>query len=569
MKKLKEIINRPLVFALLLNAGALLVSLIIYKPFFEENDDAFLSMIAEGAYGAKETHLIYTNVLLGSVYKALYSVCSCVRWHAMLQYLFLFVAFTVLTYVLTRYRFGKIISSIIVLSSFYEVYVSIQYSKSATVISVIGYTVLFIVLKNVMHRVEKLSREDKLLSALAYILLVYGMLLRDSSFYLATLFMIPVGLYLFITAVKENNFLKAFNGYLVAFAPILILLIVFSLVNQNAYNRDADWKSFMTYNDTRMELLDYRYDLLDYVKYGESLDKMGISENDAILYLTWQFGDDRVLDTAAMREILDAGSRRKVNAELIKAFVKNVYDDCFVVNPLVVGVVLMTLLLLLILIRSEKKSAELILVVAELCLFAGILAYYQYSGRWSHRIVFAALLVFPVIFGMLIATRTESMADFTLGYARDVSMVMIILAAVGVLLTNRFDYNEWKREPEYRSYLASINADKDTLHVADTFTFQRAYRFDVFRPYSEGSLDNFVAVGSWFMNSPVTKRITEHYGYSNPYEALAAGSDNVILIDNGYAKEKLEFLNAHYAGSYELTDEKEEMGFTTYKIKER
>jgi hypothetical protein len=92
----------------------------------------------------------------------------------------------------------------------------------------------------------------------------------------------------------------------------------------------------------------------------------------------------------------------------------------------------------------------------------------------------------------------------------------------------------------------------------------------VFRPYEEGSLSNFAAVGSWFVNSPVTKDITRKYGYDNPFRAIAGvgseGAGTVYLVDNMYLKEKMTYLKEHYR-EYEPVEEQESHGLKIYSIR--
>ena len=142
-----------------------------------------------------------------------------------------------------------------------------------------------------------------------------------------------------------------------------------------------------------------------------------------------------------------------------------------------------------------------------------------------------------------------------------------------MLLGNRLDYNAYRRSAQdYRTFLENTGASDDVLYIADTFTFQEAYRYDVFKPYALGSLRNFAAVGSWYVNSPITKQITGRFGYGNPYLALAKVADDqgkkgeVILVDNMYVNEKMEFLKEHYSAR-EAEEIGEEFGFKQYMIK--
>ena len=90
MSHFKEKLKNPRLFSLLLNFAAVGCAILLFHPFLEENDDAFLAMIAEGAYGNRDYHLIYTNVVLGKLYVMLQTVFPFVRFivfFSMLRYL--------------------------------------------------------------------------------------------------------------------------------------------------------------------------------------------------------------------------------------------------------------------------------------------------------------------------------------------------------------------------------------------------------------------------------------------------------------------------------------------------
>nr|MCR5733939.1 hypothetical protein [Lachnospiraceae bacterium] len=218
---------------------------------------------------------------------------------------------------------------------------------------------------------------------------------------------------------------------------------------------------------------------------------------------------------------------------------------------------------------DETKKPGLIPLTSLLLLaFMLILFYFQYSGRWTHRVVYGAMLSLSVVLTYLAVSQKRCReAGNDMQGITVFCIVLLTAAGAGVLFGNRLEYNSYKRtEPPYRDFCAYLSDNEDKLFIADTFTFQMAYRYDVFRPYKNGALDNFVTVGSWFANSPVTKDITRRYGYDNPYEALASGDDKVILADNMYPEEKTEFLNEHYENSYRLGDHEEISGITLYRM---
>lgn len=641
MNKTENKTYNPIWTSIALNAVALIISLFVYKPFFEENDDAFLSMIAEGAYGVREPHLIYTNIILGRLYKALYTLCPVIRWHSILQYIFLFTALSTLTTILLKRGDGSpfhfasdgdgflgtffrtlrsrdiILPIIFILGISYEAYVSLQYSKTAALVSAAGYLCLLYsfrpkwsmgvsedniqqaagnagenvdtgrINKDGEDHMQKRAAHTVAMRILACILLIYGMLLRDSSFMLSTLLLIPAGIYEFVKLCVKNGRkpaeIKAFIGIFTAMACLFLL---FKYVDRSAYDKDAAWKDFMEYNGTRMQLLDYRYDLLDYNKYSSRLESMGVSENDALLYLTWQFGDDRVLSTEKMKEILNGAPSRRFDIDLVKKLAQHIYDDVLIFNPLVIGTLLIITAVLVMTI-GKKTRGLFAVIMSQLMIFAGVIVYYEYSGRWSHRIVFAAMLILMASGVYLLACddRTpgneSSIGEIsgktvtdngTSGTAAGI-IVLLMISCLTVLLGNRLDYNAYRRsDQDYRAFLENTGASDDALYIADTFTFQKAYRYDVFNPYAQGSLRNFAAVGSWYVNSPITKQITGRFGYDNPYLALAGISDEpgknaeVILTDNIYVNEKTEFLREHY-GEAETEEIGEEFGFKKFRIR--
>ena len=102
--------------------------------------------------------------------------------------------------------------------------------------------------------------------------------------------------------------------------------------------------------------------------------------------------------------------------------------------------------------------------------------------------------------------------------------------------------------------------------MADTFTFQDSFKYKVFDPMREGELENLVFAGSWYVNSPITRAVTRAFGYENPYEALKASDDKVILSDNLYAGQKLEYLSEHYGEGFRLSEPLERAGIKEYRV---
>lgn len=572
MDKLKKQINSSVFYTFFLNIAILLISVLLFHPQFEENDDAFLAMIAEGAYGTRDFHLIYSNVCLGKVLTACYAAFPSIRWHSVFQYFFLFLAFCLITYLLCRRRNGKMLSALFLLCVFYESYVLLQYTKTAVIATAAGYILLFEVIRR-KHQTGK-APVGFLLSA--DLLLVYGALLRSSAFFLASAVMLCAGLYELYLAYRAEKIRGLFTmifSYIKIYVPVLCLILLLFLVDNRAYTKDMQWNSFMTYNDTRMDLLDYRYDLLDYGAHAKQLEEQGISENDALLYLTWQFADDRSCSTDFMRSVLDGAGKRQLDITMLKAFASHLFEELYALGTLIPGLlcIIVVILLSVRVYDKEKKRGFWCFLLCSLCMTAVILLYYQYSGRWNHRVVyglFLALLMALIYEGTSGESAPENETSVT--DMQGMLLVLLLFFQMGLFLKNQFDYQDYLRSaPDYRAQTACMQENKDTLFVLDTFTFQQAYRYEVFRAYPCGALDNAVSAGSWFSNSPITKTITEKYGYTNPFDALEKGAGDVILVDNCYPAQKAMYLSEHTERTYEAEFLETRNGFDSYRMKEK
>ncbi len=581
MKRIRSILEDRLDFTLAVNIVLLLAALFLFRPFFEENDDLSLALIAEGAFGKRSPFLIYTNIAYGWLLNVLYTIIPTIRWHCVLQYAAVFLALLAVTYMNASSRRGKGLCVVVLLCTFYELYVSLQYSKTSAFVCLCGY---FLLTGDFARGKGTASKHGTAKSIAGSVLLIFGYALRQDGFLLASIFALVIfiaGLLRRLSA-DRSRIAALFISWVRALAPAFAVIALLYIVNGLAYGGDPGWKSFIAYNATRTELIDYRYDLLDYGAHAAELEELGISENDALLFLTWQFGDREVFTKEKMEEVLDSpfAKARAFDLTMAKAFARHLYDDVLSLNPCFLGVVIMAGFYVRSIAKKRaacprERTADFgygfLPLVLMLLALGFILVFYEYSGRWSHRIVYAAFTVFiyaalyeiSVTDGEDMSGEEESEGEFP-----GILLGIVTASVIAVFLGNHFERNAFYRnEPAYQEFLSAVSKDKERLYVADTFTFQNSCKYDVFRPLREGSLDNFVLAGSWYVNSPLTDGLLSGYGYRDPYHALRTGGEGVILVDNVYADKKLLCLNEHYPDSYRLEEAGEEAGFHKYVVK--
>lgn len=300
-------------------------------------------------------------------------------------------------------------------------------------------------------------------------------------------------------------------------------------------------------------MVDYHYDALMHEEHSEELSNLGVSENDAFMFLTWQFGDDEYLTADLMNRLIAIEPKGigYVDLDFIEAWVANIYNTIFTVNLLVIGLLIVIGIFITDRYRKGRFLNGLTVLVSQAVVIASVLFYYQYNGRWSHRVVYTLLIGEFILFIYLLYESGGGVFEVM---ALACIIILLLFSIVKLRLENEFDYQEYKRTsgdfPELISY---IQENKDNLFVADMFTMQPYDVYNVFCAAQTGQFDNFTTVGCAYTNSPFMKPITESFGYSNPFKALEGRDEKVLLIDNNFPDRKITYCNEHGDGmEYEL-----------------
>lgn len=220
----KQISIHPLFLPLIINLFFLVVSLVLFHPHFEEVDDQYMAFIAEGVYGSRSAILVFSNYIYGCILYFLYSIYAGIRWYSVLQIVFLFISFTIITHILIQTsgrRIGTLLSLCMLLCFSYEGYVSIQFTKTSGYMVVAGYLLLFHLGKSKpCHRTVGIL--------LGIFFTIVGALIREDSFWMVSLIMLGIGLYELYQIYRSTErilFFKAMTQYAIPFCIIIIAVL--------------------------------------------------------------------------------------------------------------------------------------------------------------------------------------------------------------------------------------------------------------------------------------------------------------------------------------------------------
>lgn len=570
-----------LTYSIIFNVIILLMALYFFKPFFEEIDDTHISMIAEGAYGKCEEHLIYVNIILGKLYSVLYGMFSTVRWHTVLQYAMILLGYIAFVYVMSKNLFGTTLSSIIVFATFYEMYVSLQYTKTAAFLSAVACILVFQSARKYKEgkiadffseknkdeegaeQVCCIAKKLRIISEGKYLLIAlffatYAGLLRFEAFFIGLVPMLGI-------LITEFLRTRARYRYICFFAIALIVVTSLSTIDRVNYRTDTEWNDFKKYNKARMMLTDYRYDVLYYERYGAKLNEMGVSENDAFMILTYQFADSDVYNTEYYNNIISQFDAKKINKSFFKNFYDALVDEIKRMSPILPIIIIVFIYLVIILslklkwegIELHTDSKRMIIGIFITCIsVASAIFYFAYSGRISHRLI-ASIVISTLIGVVYVIDSSDFIKNEQEAFSYKVMhitgsfLMAIMVVSIGFNALNYFislsDYHTNKKKCEREiDEFERMSEDKEHLYVIDTFTFQNTFKYAVFESVEKGKYDNVVSTGSWFSNSPITNNVCRNFKYNNPYEAIIHSRGDVFLEDSDFIVYKQQFIKEHY-----------------------
>lgn len=561
-KRLKTFTSSRLGFSVIINSLALFISIVLFHPYWEEIDDIWIASFTEGAFGSNEPHVLFSNIVYGRILCLFQKIIPGPRWHAVFELFFVFLISVTLTYVLAKGKRGRFLSAVFILGCCYEVCVALQFSKIPAFIAMSAYMILF----KLQSEADIPAGNRRILYVSSYLSLFYAIMLRPESFLLATMVAGIYGIVRVVFEIIDKSFVLKIGNYCKTFIPIAVVFALCMIIDRMSYT-GPEWNKFKETWTLTENMIDYHHDALLYDDHAEELRGIGVSENDALLFITWQYGDDEFLNPDLLQKIIsiDRKGVASVNMDMLKTWVDNIHKTVFVVNPLIFAFVMMLGIYAGKCLFGKRKAFNTAVMITQMALAIGVLFYYQYSGRWSHRIVYALLLAQFILLICLLGD--ESGEDYTPALACGITAVLLF-AVISVRLTNEFEYQSYLRGSfDSDAVISYLDGNKDKLFVTDTFTFQGYDRYNVFNAAKKGQFDNMTLVGGSYTNSPMDKKIINSYGYENPFKALEARDKNVILIDNLYAGKKLRYCNDHGdGGEYSLTDIGEVGGLQMYNI---
>ena len=508
------------------------------RPSFETNDDIVFAELGSGLRGVKDAHLVFQNYGLGMIYRLLYGVTGRLPWYTIVQYMILFAAFTVVTYVLMS-RLGEIsglcLFVILACGFGYEGYIHLQFTKTAGIAAAAAVFLLLYLLEQ-----EKYSwwgiAGGILLAVIAY-------MYREDQFWASCGLMAGAGLlFLFDLRKYRNKKLRRLGICVLTFGVLLLSVFGVDRWDSSKY-RSAEWKEYQEFNQLRSELLDYGFP--DYDSNQEIYEELGISREAYELYKSWNFNDTEKFDTEVMKKLVDLKQKRPLTIRTVTAFLRRFPSDLLRMPMFYFFAVFAVLWLLC----GKKDVCSVISVLAECLLLVAVYFYLYYQGRY---------MVNRVDVGLWFSACLVMLWIFSSGEVRYMNTkVSVLLCMICVVLGQFMMYKDWRLAtssiPEarvsQRAVLETIGTDKEHTYLAKSGMLSEIVCYGPFDRMPENLLDNVYWFGGWECRTPGYTRAMEVHGIINPYRDVV-NNENIYLVDDNIDL-TLKYIRQYYAENAE------------------
>lgn len=480
--------------------AAFLVPLALGQPYWQENDDAFMAMVAHG-YGitaAPGAELLFSSVLYGRLLQVLPASIAGAQAYGVASYVLLAAAAIGTAYALWRTRVSGGLAAAALLIVFAPVVLYPQFTVIAGLLVVSGALLL---------GADGRWRA----AAAAAALFAFAALVRYGAAGLTFVFVLPFLVPMLRSAPR------------LAAVAVLAAAAIGGIAADRLHYSVPEWERYRAMNDARVRFTDWG--LRPYF-FREPLDPMrlGWVPNDLVMIEGWFFADPRVYTPARLNHLAD-----QVSTPFLVLSNAKRYDEALV-----------------------PFTHEQFLALLAFALFA--------AWRARSRVALWALAALgAVMLGIFLAGRPGAMriyipplagiALFALTMApRPLARFHAILLGIGMTVAgtalgfrNAADRSE---EELLRSRVCRVPADRLYVTWGDALPYERIYR--PLAPPGDGCALPFYPLGVQSYAPYALERLRTATGAPDVIQALLDGKE-VDMFANGWQVDVLRrHLRIHY-----------------------
>ena len=532
---------------LLLHIAAVGYAVTFLHPYYGSNDEFTLAAIASGAYGSYTQYFIYLHSAFGWILKCFYMLFPSVNCYTMVMYGLIFLSLSAIgcTWITRWKKIGAVMAVMLVLAGLSPLYVELQYTKTAAVVTAAGYVLLFIG----GQKAEKWKKA--FVQALGILLLLLGSWIRFQSFGMVSILAFGFWLARAVRVLKTREW----KQFLVC--DCLPCIIAFSCVfgsiaaeNVLVYTPGSQEEHYREYDKARQRLLDYGVPEWD--DYQAEYEALGLTRTDVINLEKWLIADYDRYTADTFNAIVAFRQDRPFQWEYLLDYLR-----ILIMKPLFLLGAFGWLLWFAASFRKKKDLSEYVVVFWPGIALLGVYLYFIKIYRVLPIVVTACLLMFVIFIWSAVQERIFEQWEDQLEGKRFAAAGMagvILTAGLGVnMLIRPLGQPSLQQSEEsvaFRNLYDTITKNKNVFYAFDPVSNTGVeLGYSIFEKLPDDYLTNIFTLGGWETESPQIVDNLEKYDCRSLLTGLYT-SDQAVLISDTMLEHIMLHLQDIYDGIF-------------------
>lgn len=532
---------------LLLHIAAVGYAVTFLHPYYGSNDEFTLAAIASGAYGSYTQYFIYLHSAFGWILKCFYMLFPSVNCYTIVMYGLIFLSLSAIgcTWITRWKKIGAVMAVMLVLAGLSPLYVELQYTKTAAVVTAAGYVLLFIG----GQKAEKWKKA--FVQALGILLLLLGSWIRFQSFGMVSILAFGFWLARAVRVLKTREW----KQFLVC--DCLPCIIAFSCVfgsiaaeNVLVYTPGSQEEHYREYDKARQRLLDYGVPGWD--DYQAEYEALGLTRTDVINLEKWLIADYDRYTADTFNAIVAFRQDRPFQWEYLLDYLR-----ILIMKPLFLLGAFGWLLWFAASFRKKKDLPEYVEVFWPGIALLGVYLYFIKIYRVLPIVVTACLLMFVIFIWSAVQERIFEQWEDQLEGKRFAAAGMagvILTAGLGVnMLIRPLGQPSLQQSEEsvaFRNLYDTITKNKNVFYAFDPVSNTGVeLGYSIFEKLPDDYLTNIFTLGGWETESPQIVDNLEKYDCRSLLTGLYT-SDQAVLISDTMLEHIMLHLQDIYDGIF-------------------
>ena len=534
--------KRNFTCAIIINIYFLFLCLFFSHLRYGAIDDYFMAGLLSGIYGNEfNVHLPFVNAIYGYALLPLYHLFPQISWYYIGEIASIFISLTIISYYLIdkmELHWGCILSSLLVAAYAKDMYVVLQFTQCAEVLSAAGMIFLLFSFEHLNR-----SKSKKIFWIVALIglnLLWWGSLMRWEAFLMGMPFFAAT---LFL-CVKKFWFVRKY--------VILTLLLLFAgslgfyAFNQSQY-QSPEYKAFKEFQPFRVLLGDGSF--YNEQAIYEDLQEMDLQPTDFDMLKKWVFYDNEVFVPESVQTITRLTSAYTTRPH-IKSYPLMILQSFLNIAHTPIFIIWLVFSLILIFSNIQKSCYLWIYLTLIALAFCCLL----YVNRLVYRVE-VGLFLYATVQTMFFWKKMPKISLKAVGIA----MVALVIFSGFTFYNNRTVFlspnnattvltDKLLSVNGYDSLFAFMESKPDSVVFVvpmDTYMDMTEHRLPPYTNEPMGNWQRIIPCGFWTPYFPDVEQSFRKRGVTNPIKDVV--KENVYFInDITYKLSLIDFLEMHH-----------------------